>query len=801
MAIDPARPSTSPPSLGEDLLDVLIRRFPTSTCTHHSIQPSRPAQWGDYPHWVHPKLRAALVDQGITKLYLHQEKTADSAWRGEDTIVATGTSSGKSLGYLLPTLTHLAEDSTACALYLSPTKALGNDQVINLNSLIDGIPELKNVHPASYDGDTPPEARNPIRDHSRFIITNPDMLHLSLLAHHQRWARILRHLHFIIIDEAHTYRGVFGANVALVLRRLLRLASRYGSHPVIIAASATANSPADHLELLTGRPAQEISVDGAPRGQRSVVLWEPGYLEGVTGDHGAPVRHPASSEAALMMAALVSEGARTLTFVPSRRQAETVALRCAETLILAGRAYDAQRIDSYRAGYLAEDRRAIEKALDNGELLGVATTNALELGIDVGGLDAVITAGYPGTIASFWQQAGRAGRRGQGSMVVFIARDDPLDSYVVHHPEALLGKPVERAIFNPYNPAIVKAHIYCAAVEKPLSAADIENFRAERVVTELVAEGLLRQRPQGWFPTPITAHENAELYPDIAHSRVNIRGGCGHEVTLVDRSDGRVIGTIDSQRACSQVHPGAVYLHRGESFVVEELLLEDHLAFLRPETPDYTTSARHVTDISILEEPEPNDILSPHPGLSIANVDVEVTQRVLGFATRRLDGEMLGVTPLDLPAHTLQTRAVAYTVDPTVFDALGITAERIPGTLHAAEHAAIGMLPLLATCDRWDIGGVSTAHHPDTDLPTVFVYDGNPGGAGFADCGFQRFQEWITATFETVHTCECEHGCPSCVQSPKCGNGNDPLDKEGALKLLEAMVIMLDAASPSTDSC
>lgn len=782
----------APPSFGEELLDVLTSRFTESTCTYHVTEPARSATWADFPEWVTPSLRSALEERGVRRLYQHQRDTAEAAWAGHDTVISTGTSSGKSLGYLLPLLSSCAQESTTCALYLSPTKALGTDQVTALSSLISGVPELSDLHPATYDGDTPVEARRPIREHSRFIITNPDMVHSSVAAHHQRWARIFRHLRWIVIDESHSYRGVFGAHVALVIRRLLRIAASYGASPVVIAASATSASPAEHLELLTGRPATAITEDAAPRGERTIVLWEPCILPMIEGEHGAPVRHPAGSESAQIMARLIAEGARTVTFVRSRRQAETVAMRCAEHLIGMGRREDARRISSYRAGYLAEDRRAIEKALDEGDLLGVATTNALELGIDIGGLDAVITAGFPGTIASFWQQAGRAGRRGQGSLAVFVAREDPLDTYIVHHPESLLGSPVERSVFNPWNPVVLSPHVYCAAVERPLTEEDIAAFHAEEVVGDLVAAGLLRRRPQGWFPVALPSGAHQELTPETAHAAVSIRGGSAHEVLLVDATDGRMVGTVDSARACSQVHPGAVYLHRGENFVVEDLLLDDHLALLRPEAPDYTTSARSVTEISILREPSPEETTHPHAGLWVGNVDVEVTDRVVGYMKRSLDGEVVDHIPLELPPQVLRTRAVAYTVDPAIFTSLGIDSARIPGTLHAAEHAAIGILPLLATCDRWDIGGVSIAEHPDTLLPTVFVYDGHPGGAGFSDCGFQLFQQWITATYEAVRSCSCESGCPSCIQSPKCGNGNEPLDKEGAITLLGALVTMLE---------
>ncbi|MFC6147205.1 DEAD/DEAH box helicase [Corynebacterium nasicanis] len=775
-------------SLGSELSAAIIRRFPASTCTYSTVQEARPARHAPWPEWVHPGLRGYLADEGIPTLFTHQTETANLAHAGTDVVVATGTSSGKSLGYLLPILSDLAADPTACALYLTPTKALGSDQLQAVTALTRAVEGLGGIHPAPYDGDTPLEARSGIRDATRFVFTNPDMLHLSILAHHARWARLLRRLRYIVVDECHTYRGVFGAHVALVLRRLLRLAEHYGSRPTVILASATANDPAAHATTLIGRPVVAVTEDGAPTGARTVLLWEPGFLEGVEGENGAPVRRAATTEAAGIMAAFVAEGARTLTFVRSRRSAELVSLRTMEELSSLGRPDFARRIAAYRAGYLAEDRRRLERQLDDGTLLGVATTNALELGIDVGGLDAVVTAGFPGTVASFWQQAGRAGRRGQGSVVVLVARDEPMDTYLVHHPEALLGRPVERAVFNPRNPYVLRGHVYCAAVEKPLSEADVAALGAHDVVTELEAAGLLRRRPRGWFPTPLI---DAPLTPETAHAAVQLRGGSGEEVLIVDVSDGRLLGTIDAARAAAQVHPGAVYLHQGESFVIEELDFADRIALARPEEPEHSTIARSETDIRLRGEPE--QLLNYSPGLWVANVEVEVTDRVTGYIVKLPDGTTADHVPLDMPEQRLLTRAVAYTIDPLALEAMGITAGEVPGTLHAAEHAAIGLLPLIATCDRWDIGGVSTALHPDTMLPTVFVYDGHPGGAGFADEGFARFPEWIAATFDAVRSCACESGCPSCVQSPKCGNGNNPLDKAGALKLLGALVTMTGA--------
>ncbi|RNE49004.1 DEAD/DEAH box helicase [Corynebacterium alimapuense] len=774
-------------SLGAELSEAIIHTFPASTCTFSTSIDASPASFAPWPEWTDPELVTHLTGVGIPRLFSHQAETAQLAHEGIDVVVATGTSSGKSLGYLVPILTALAQDPSACALYLTPTKALGSDQLAAVTRITSEIDHLRSVHPAPYDGDTPAEARAGIRELTRMVFTNPDMMHSSILANHQRWARLLRHLRFIVIDECHTYRGVFGANVALVLRRLLRIAAHYGAHPTVIAASATTADPAAHASNLIGRQVRAVTEDGAPTGARTIMLWEPSFIDGAEGEHGAPVRRAATTEAAEIMATLVAEGARTLTFVRSRRSAELVALRAAEGLSALGRPDFAHRIAAYRAGYLAEDRRKLEKDLDEGLLLGVATTNALELGIDVGGLDAVVTAGFPGTVASFWQQAGRAGRRGQGSLVVLVARDEPMDTYLVNHPEALLERPVENSVFNPKNPFVLRSHLYCAAIEQPLSEQDIDDFSAGEVVAELEEAGLLRRRARGWFPTPLPP---GELSPETAHSAVQIRGGSGEEIMIVDVSDGRLLGSIDSARAATQVHPGAAYLHQGQSFVIEELDFEDYLALARPANPDYFTIARTETEIRVLSKPDDDELINYSPGLWVANLEVEVTDRVVGYVVKLADGTTADLVALEMPEQRLTTRAVAYTIDPLALSAMGITAADIPGGLHAAEHAAIGLLPLIATCDRWDIGGVSTALHQDTNLPTVFVYDGHPGGAGFADAGFQRFPEWIEATFEAVRSCGCESGCPSCVQSPKCGNGNNPLDKAAALKLLGALVTM-----------
>lgn len=747
---------------------------------HIAEFPARPATHAEWPGWAPQWLLSRLANSGIHRPWAHQAAAAVLAASGEHVILATGTASGKSLAYQLPIIAALDADPRATALYLAPTKALAADQLRAAVHLTNGGPA---IHPVAYDGDTADDVRQWARAHGRWIFTNPDMLHTALLPGHQRWSRLWRQLRYVVIDEAHSYRGVFGSHVALVLRRLSRIAASYGAAPTFILASATTASPAAAATALTGVGCTAIANDGSPRGPRTIALWEPPLTKG-TGEKGAPQRRPATSEAARIMANLLTEGARTLTFVRSRRAAETVALATQQLLAEADPAL-AERVSAYRAGYLAEDRRALETALDTGQLLGVATTNALELGVDLSGLDAVLMAGYPGTLASFWQQAGRAGREQQNSLVLLIARDDPLDTYLVHHPAALLQRPVEAPVIDPDNPHVLEPHLVCAATELPLTESDVAGLAAHTAVTSLVAARQLRRRNtsigQRWFP----AQEN------FAHAAVSLRGDSSSQVAIVDEESGRIVGTADAARAPAALHQDAVYLHQGETFVVQQLDLDAGIAFVRAEVPLWNTSARETTAISIRALIAEREFGSVHTAFAA----VDVTHQVTGYLRTLPTGEVLDLVPLDLPERRLSTRAIMYTVTPRVLSASGIGKGDLAGALHAAEHTAIGLLPLIATCDRWDVGGLSTTGHPDTGLPTVFVYDGHSGGAGFAERGFQQFPAWLTATRDAIGACECLLGCPSCVQSPKCGNGNQPLHKEGATRLLNTIVRETDSTA------
>lgn len=769
-------------SFGSDLLAVALAGTASGEhpLRHVAELPPRSGRPHGWPAWAESDVVSALSERGIGAPWSHQAAAAELAWAGRHVVVSTGTASGKSLAYQLPVLNALATDPRARVLYLSPTKALGHDQLRAAHALTAAIPRLRDpgfaVAPTAYDGDSAPEVRRFARERSRWLFSNPDMIHLSILRNHARWAVLLRGLRFIVVDECHYYRGVFGSNVAMVLRRLLRLCERYSSTPTVVFASATTDSPGVTAAELIGRPVEEVTEDGSPQGARTVALWEPALLADLTGENGAPVRRSAGAEAARVMADLVAEGAQTLTFVRSRRAAELTALGAQARL--ADIAPDlVQRVASYRAGYLAEDRTALERALAEGRLRGLATTNALELGVDISGLDAVVLAGFPGTVASFWQQAGRSGRRGQGALVVLIARDDPLDTYLVHHPAALLDKPVERVVIDPTNPYIIGPHLLCAATELPLDEAEVHDFGAADVVASLVEDGLLRRRNGKYFPAP-------GVNP---HAAVDIRGSTGGQVVIVEADTGRLLGSAGAGQAPLSVHPGAVYLHQGESYVVDSLDLDDGIAFVHADDPGYATFAREITDIVVLGAGERSEFGPVTLGL----VPVRVTHRVVGYLRRRLSGEVIDFVELDMPEHTLTTTAVMYTITEEALLHKGIDAPRIPGSLHAAEHAAIGLLPLVASCDRGDIGGLSTAIGPDSGLPSVFVYDGHPGGAGFAERGFRRARTWLAATAAAIEACECPSGCPSCVQSPKCGNGNDPLDKAGAVQVLQLVLAEL----------
>ncbi|NLU75539.1 DEAD/DEAH box helicase [Streptomyces sp. HNM0575] len=774
--------------------------------THTEHLPPRVGRHADWPGQIRPEVVDAVRESGIERLWEHQARAAGHALRGESVIIATGTASGKSLSYLMPVLSTLVDGAAgtdrtegasgpgdqevqggkgdaggvghrgargSTALYLAPTKALAADQRRAVSEL--AAPLGTAVRPAVFDGDTPVEEREWVRVFANYVLTNPDMLHRGILPAHARWASFLRSLRYVVIDECHTYRGVFGSHVAQVIRRLRRVCARYGSDPVFLLASATAADPGEAAARLTGVPVEEVTEDTSPRGEVVFALWEPPLTE-LEGERGAPVRRTATAESAELLTDLAVQGVRTVAFVRSRRGAELISLIAQDRLAAVDRSLSG-RVAAYRGGYLPEERRALEHSLHTGELLGLAATNALELGVDVSGLDAVLITGYPGTRASVWQQAGRAGRTGEGALAVLVARDDPLDTYLVHHPDSLFRAPVESTVLDPDNPYVLAPHLCAAASEIPLTENDSALFGDgfPDLLRQLEERRLLRRRGASWYWTL------KERACDLA----DIRGSGGAPVQVVEDGTGRLLGTVDAGAAHSTVHEGAVHLHQGRTYVVRHLDLEDSAALVEEASPPWTTMARDTTSVSVLE----TDEQVPWGDARLCYGTVEVTNQVVSYLRRRLiTGEVMGETKLDLPPRTLRTRAVWWTLTEDQLEAAGVEHAVLPGALHAAEHAAIGLLPLFATCDRWDIGGVSIALHPDTLLPTVFVYDGQPGGAGFAERAFRTARSWLTATRDAIAACECEAGCPSCIQSPKCGNGNEPLHKRGAVRLLTELL-------------
>jgi DEAD/DEAH box helicase domain-containing protein len=737
--------------------------------TYITTLAGRAGEQADWPGWVPAELTCTLADAGIAAPWRHQAEAAELARSGQSIIISTGTASGKSLGYLLPTLTSILAGGTA--LYIAPTRALAADQLKLIRSL-----GLHGVRAAVIDGDTPWTERTRARSHANYLLTTPDMLHQSLLPAHSRWNGFFRRLRYVVVDECHTYSGVFGSHVGHVLRRLRRVAYHHSAtEPVFVLASATISEPARCGALLTGRTVVAVSTDGAPRAPLTFALWEP-PLTGARGEAGAPVRRAATTEAAQLLAELVSKDVPALVFVRSRRGAESVAQSARRQLAEAGAAGLAERVAAYRSGYLPAERRALEEALRTGEITGLAATTALELGVNVPGLDAVLMAGWPGTRAALWQQAGRAGRTGRDAVAVLIARDDPLDTYLVHHPEALFGAPVETTVLDPDNAYVLAPHLCAAAAELPLTAHDLASFSsaAGTLAASMAADGLLRGRSGRWFCTR-----------QGLTTRTGLRGTGGWPVRIVELATGRLVGTVDEPSAHFLAHAGAVYPHQGETYLVSKLDLAERIALVEPADPGYATVAREITSVELVSELERAD-WGP---ASIHFGDVLVTRQVVSYARRSADtGLLIGEDTLDLPERRLPTRAVWWTLSAAQRADLAAAGIDLPGAAHAAEHAAIGLLPLIAACDRWDVGGVSADPHPATGKLTVLVYDGHAGGAGFAERGFAAAAAWLTATADAIASCECTAGCPSCIQSPKCGNGNQPLAKGDAVTLLRSLL-------------
>jgi DEAD/DEAH box helicase domain-containing protein len=721
-------------------------------------EPAREPRLVPLPDDLDPKLATALVARGVTALFAHQADVWDVARAGSDVVVSTGTASGKSLAFNLPVLDAIAAQPKSRALYLYPTKALAQDQARALHEL-----RLPGLRPAIYDGDTESERRWQIRKWSNLILTNPDMLHVGVLPHHDRWGDVLHNLRYVVVDEAHVYRGVFGSHVANVLRRLRRLARVYGAEPQFVLASATIANPGELAERLTGRPAAVVDRDAAPRAEREVALWNPPLVDAELGQ-----RASALGEASRLYAALVSRGLRTICFAKSRKAAELIHRFASDRV----EREVARRLAPYRAGYTPAQRREIERRLVEGDLLGVSATDALELGIDVGRLDCSLSVGFPGTVASLRQQWGRAGRRGLG-LALLVASEDALDQFFMREPDALLSRRVEAAIVDHANPRILDPHVLAAAYEAPLDDADAETLGPEALERAAVLPELERT-PAGWVWTG----------RDYPAARISLRSGDAAAFTVVDETTGAVLGLVERERAYATVHEGAIYLHLGEQYLVTALDLDARTALVAPTTADWYTQARKETETAIEERLRARPVV----GIELCFGRVSVTEQVVGYQRKAIaDGSTIETVPLLLPETTFETEAIWFSPTPALLAGLEAM-PKLLGALHAAEHTLIALLPLWAMCDRWDIGGLSTNVHFQTGLPTIFVYDGHAGGVGITERGFERFEGWAADTARLLAGCPCRSGCPSCVQSPKCGNLNEHLDKEAARALLERML-------------
>ena len=741
---------------------------------HRELIPPRTAVRGVLERPLSSGLQQSLESTGVPFLYSHQAEAINALATGNNVIVATPAASGKSLCYHLPVVDSLLADRSARALYIYPTKALAQDQSKALTTLLQEGLRLRH---GIFDGDTPTQDRGDVRRNSQVVFTNPDMLHLGILPNHRTWYQFLRGLRYVVVDEAHVYRGVFGSHVANVLRRLRRLCRRFGGDPQFILCSATIANPAEHAERLVGLPFKVIDEDGSPYGGKHFALWNPPMVDIAQGS-----RRSTNSEAALISTELLGRAIRTLTFVRSRRLAELLYVYIRDQL-QASHPSIAARVAPYRASYLPEDRRRIERDLFEGRLLGLTTTNAMELGVDIGDLDATVLTGYPGSISSTWQQAGRSGRRGAASLSVLVALDNPLDQYLMRHPEALFEKPHEAARISAANAYILKPHLLCAAYEAPLTMQDTEYFGPELLwyADELMEEGLVHTRLGRWHLAPEVTYPAQD---------VNIRSTSARFYTLVERDSGVILETVDEMAAFLQLHPGGVYLHQGEPYLVSELDLESQTAYAVKSEVPYFTQVRDYTETRVLKV-----LKKQHAGSADVYLgQVNVSTQVVGFSRKaHFTEQVLGEEYLSLPPHNYDTVALWFDIPPDTLDYITKEKLDLAGGLHATEHAAIGVLPLFALCDRNDIGGISTPLHPDTGRPQVFIHDGHPGGVGVAEQGFEIIEELWRATLDVVSQCPCESGCPSCIQSPKCGNNNQPLDKAVAILMLREILGSPDA--------
>ena len=751
------------------------RPYYQNQLVHLERIPARRARYARLDSGLPEQLVKVLEGAGTQRLFCHQAEAINAVREGTHVVVATGTASGKTLCYNIPVLESVITDYRARAFYLFPTKALAHDQLRSLAALANQLKPRPKL--GAYDGDTPTKVRTRLRDEAAIILTNPDMLHLGILPNHHLWATFLRNLRYVIVDEAHIYRGVFGSQVAAVLRRLNRLCEHYGSQPIYISCSATISNPGEHIARLTGHSPLVIDNDGAPKLAKLFAFWNPPFR-----DETRSVRRSPYGEASALFADLARAKVRNITFTKARVIAELV-LRYARASLKRTNPELLSLVASYRAGYLAQHRREVEQALFKGELLGVAATNALELGVDVGGLDATVSVGYPGSVASLWQQVGRAGRRGssrQVSLALLVGLDNPLDQYFMRHPESLFDRPHEHALIDPGNLYVALQQLPCAAAELPLTPKDEARFGEGFIpaMVELENEGRLiyQTEADNWLYM-------GRNYPA---QQVNIRSVGRKQVILMDVGDGdRRLEVMDAGLARSRVHPGAIYMHQGEAYRVKSLDLEAGEAKLVAAEVDYYTQALEINDLQIIRPLREQQFVRTKAYWG----PVRVTQQVIGYRrVRHFTEEKSKETELDLPPNAFQTRALWWDIPLNWQKAIKRRGWSFSGGLHAIEHAFMGLLPLYAMCDRLDIGGHTTLSHPETGRSQIFIYDAHPGGVGISEQGFQMISALWQATLTSIKECPCEFGCPGCIYSPNSGDRNKSLDKKAAIWILEAIL-------------
>ena len=720
------------------------------------------ADFGELEKPLPENIQSCLLARKIS-FYSHQAEAINKARQGKNVIIVTPTASGKTLAFNIPVLEALTKDSKATALYLYPTKALTNDQLKVLRELETeiGIKASPNV----YDGDTPQSQRAIIRENSKIILSNPYGLH-QYLPWHYKWRSFLQNLKFIVIDEAHVYRGVFGSNVAMLIRRLLRICSYYHADPQIILSSATIANPEEHAKRLTGKDFEIISKDGAPKGKKTFMFWNPPFI-----DLDNTIRRSTHQETKDLLTLSVLRNLQTLCFTTSRQMAELITRWTKEEL--RQRAPKLQNaVTAYRAGYLPQERRLIENRLKNKELIGVVSTNALELGIDIGSLDSVIISGYPGTVISTWQQAGRAGRTNADSLVTLVAFQNPLDQYYMKHPEDFFGRPHEQAIIDLHNQYISLGHIMCAASELPITESDRRFFPElfEESINALEQQHLVRKTPRGYVYSGTARPVEVVSLESISDKTVTVR------------CNSNVLETLTLNKAYEEAHQGAVLLHQGETYISEELNLQDLTAKVRKEDVNYYTESLKDVDVAIKKTFE-----EKQEKVQVRLGELTITEYYHQYITKSYD-EVIKRLPLDLPPLTFSTVGMWFQIPSHLKDEIEAQELDFAGGLHAVEHAMIAMSPIFAMCDRWDIGGLSTPLHQDTGEPTIFIYDGFEGGIGISETLYANIKTLWEKTLQLIENCECKEGCPSCIYSPKCGNENEPLDKRAAAIILRAIL-------------